>query len=456
MKKTNFIALFIAAVMALGICVVPAAAAGFSDVPSNAWYAEDVNDVQKYGILQGVGNNKFNPTGNMTLAEAITLACRTYAKIHNETIPNTNDDPWYWGYVQYADSKGICKNAEFGTSYNKYCSRLTMAILFSRVLPAETQKEINSIEKIPDVTNNANNQGIYLLYRNGVLAGSDEYGSFNPYNKISRAEAAAILNRVINPSKRKTFTMQPLPSFVGVFNRVSWVEDGLQYGPWGTRYFLYEDGTGKIYEGDDVYDIKYKTTGVKISITGMEIDDVSGSLKGDVLTLTENNGRYTAKFARAGSKEELTLSSQSYKEYKAWRPSDKYDQAIQQCIKYYDNQPGMYGVEYGYFTLDINGDGVEELFVGDMEYPGIILAAYTMKNGNAVCIAMADGISMIDDYTYEATLMFVAKGNYIVKIYFDYLGRETYTAYKLSGTNLVRVNVSRSIDDILPKTFFPY
>ena len=455
MKRTKFLALLLSAVMALSFSVVPAAAA-FSDVPSNAWYASDVNDIQQYGILQGVGNNKFNPDGNMTLAEAITLACRTYAKIHNETIPNTNDNPWYWGYVQYANVKGICANAEFGTGYDKFCNRLTMAILFSRVLPTNTQREINSVTAIPDVMDNAENQGVYLLYRNGVLTGADEYGSFNPYSKISRAEAAAILNRVINPAKRKTFTLKELPSFVGVFNLVSWKEDGLEWGPWGTRYFLYEDGTGKIYEGDEIYDITYKTNGLKISVTGPEIDDVSGSLNGDVLTLSENDGRYTAKFARAGSKEEITIADQTYKEYKAWRPSDKYDQAIQQCIDYYYDQPGMYDAEYEYFTLDINGDGVKELFVTESEYPGMVLAAYTMQNGNAVCIAMADSPKMINDYSYEATLMFVTSGNYITKAYIDYYGNIKYTSYRLSGAKLVKVNVSRTENNIIPVQHYPY
>ena len=152
----RYAAVILAILICLNVGVIPAQAAGFSDVPSNAWYAQDVNDVQEAGILKGVGDGKFNPTGNMTLAEAIVLASRTYAMLHQEEISNTNDNPWYWGYLQYADQKGICRNAEFGTSYNLYCNRLTMAYLFSRVIPEDTLEERNVIETIPSWLVNRN------------------------------------------------------------------------------------------------------------------------------------------------------------------------------------------------------------------------------------------------------------------------------------------------------------
>ena len=42
-----------------------------------------------------------------------------------------------------------------------------------------------------------------LLYRSGVLTGSDAFGTFYPNNNISRAEAAAILARIAIPAERK-------------------------------------------------------------------------------------------------------------------------------------------------------------------------------------------------------------------------------------------------------------
>ena len=35
----------------------------FDDVPEGAWYAEPVNVMAKLGIVKGVGDDKFEPTG---------------------------------------------------------------------------------------------------------------------------------------------------------------------------------------------------------------------------------------------------------------------------------------------------------------------------------------------------------------------------------------------------------
>lgn len=211
MKRNRPLAALLAALILCSVLTVPAFAA-FSDVPSDAWYAQDVEDVQDFGVLQGVGNGKFSPDGKLTLAQAITLAARTSAKLNNETIPNQNGNPWYQGYLEYADSKGICKTGEFGTSYDSNCDRLTMAKLFARVLPKATEKKLNTISAIPDLKRSQDTEEVYGLYEQGVLTGSDAAGTFKPYHGISRAEAAAILNRVIHPEKRKTIALKPAPA----------------------------------------------------------------------------------------------------------------------------------------------------------------------------------------------------------------------------------------------------
>ena len=56
---------------------------------------------------------------------------------------------------------------------------------------------------LPDVGAQTPYQGeIPMLYRTGVLAGNDAAGAFNPGDGITRAEAAAIISRVILPDTR--------------------------------------------------------------------------------------------------------------------------------------------------------------------------------------------------------------------------------------------------------------
>ena len=208
--KRILIIIFVAA-LSLGLVAIPASAA-FNDVPDGAWYASDVEDVQRYGIIKGTGNGRFEPHGTLTLAQAITMASRTYAKTHHSLIlPEAG--PWYECYVRFADQNGLCLTGEFGTNYDAPCSRWIMAQLFARVVPEDTNQAGILRVDIPDLSRTQENVPIYHLYELGILVGNDNMGTFTPSRTISRAEVAAILNRLLDPSMRKhTLITDPVPS----------------------------------------------------------------------------------------------------------------------------------------------------------------------------------------------------------------------------------------------------
>lgn len=216
MKAKRMAAVLLAAALTLP-CWNLAAKAAFSDVPSNAWYAQDVAAAEKYGILQGTGNRRFSPDGNLTLAQAITMAARTYAYERGETIPKTGGSTWYSDFLQYASDKGICAIGEFGAAYDNFCNRLTMAKLFARVVPESTATQRNDVTTLPDVQSASENQAVFTLYQLGILTGSDKYGTFHPYQYIKRSETAAILNRVLNPDMRKSFTLEKAPTLEQIY-----------------------------------------------------------------------------------------------------------------------------------------------------------------------------------------------------------------------------------------------
>lgn len=203
MKKT-LLCLCLACLLAASM-ILPASAA-FSDVPAGAWYAGDVSDVQKYDVIVGVGDNRFDPNGTLTLAQAVSMAVRVEAGGDRNIPRRGNASPWYQPYADYAANNGICRAGEFG-DYNAPCSRLTMATLFYRVFPKSTEKARNDVTLLPDVENNEKNAPVFYLYRQGVLTGNDRIGTFEPQRSITRAETAAILNRVLDASRRKTFRL---------------------------------------------------------------------------------------------------------------------------------------------------------------------------------------------------------------------------------------------------------
>ncbi len=51
----------------------------FTDVPETSWYAGNVKSAYELGLMTGNSATTFNPNGNVTVAEAITMAARVHA-----------------------------------------------------------------------------------------------------------------------------------------------------------------------------------------------------------------------------------------------------------------------------------------------------------------------------------------------------------------------------------------
>lgn len=207
--KKRITSMLLAAIIAISV-MVPFAGATFSDVRSNAWYAKDVEDVQQYGIITGVGGNYFDPETPLTVAQAIVMADRVHAKQNNistDEYQNFTGSNWINSSIRYAFDNGILTDAENSWMVDDICTRMMMAKLFYRVFPKDTEKTLNQVTALPDVDRNSNTEYVFYLYEQGVLTGNDSKGTFCPDAGITRAETAAIINRVLNPAKRKTVSL---------------------------------------------------------------------------------------------------------------------------------------------------------------------------------------------------------------------------------------------------------
>ena len=178
----------------------------FSDVDETAWYGADnqktIVTAFEYGLMVGGADMKFNPNGNVTVAEAITIAARVHSIYMTGRDEFQQGDPWYQVYVDYAIENGIINGDDF-KDYTHAATRAEMAYIFAAALPEKELTEQNVVESLPDVYEDTIYYDfIIMLYRAGVLTGGDELGTFKPYASITRAEAAAIISRVILPEMR--------------------------------------------------------------------------------------------------------------------------------------------------------------------------------------------------------------------------------------------------------------
>lgn len=182
-------------------------------VGKTAWYDENVRTVYRLGLMEG-NEGYFNPDGNITLAQAIAMACRMH-NIYNGGNGSFSEGPvWYSVYVNYAKKNGIISATDFNavtkgnSAYNRYATRGEMAYIFRNAMPSDALPKINKVNSIPDVyTSTKYRTAIYDLYKAGVLEGDAKH-RFYPNNNITRAEAAAIISRMAVKSLRSTFTLR--------------------------------------------------------------------------------------------------------------------------------------------------------------------------------------------------------------------------------------------------------
>lgn len=180
----------------------------FEDIPSDSWYSDNVASAYELGLVKGTSEVSFSPNGNISIAETIALACRLHNIYYANGIDFQQGSPWYRVYVDYAAEHSIISEVQF-SNYTKTATRLEFATILANALPEEALSPINTVKTLPDVfVGSESTEDVFLLYRAGVLTGSDSYGTFSPNSAITRCEVATIITRMADVSSRKSFTLQ--------------------------------------------------------------------------------------------------------------------------------------------------------------------------------------------------------------------------------------------------------
>lgn len=87
----------------------------FRDVPENAWYAAYVDTACAYGLVNGLGNGRFNPEGTMTRQEAATLLARA-AKLCGMDTERSQEESAA-SLARFTDSSGVADWAEASLAF---------------------------------------------------------------------------------------------------------------------------------------------------------------------------------------------------------------------------------------------------------------------------------------------------------------------------------------------------
>jgi len=194
----RILCLFLSAVF-LSVLCIPCAAAdtgraypGFSDVAEDSAAYEAVKLCYERGLMNGKTEDSFDPQGKLTIAQLVVLAARLYHLQNggDSTIPELPDlsQP----YLRIYDKQDTLLFSWSPTENPPECNAFGG-------LPV-----INETVDVPDVSlgGTRDAEAILRLYQAGVLTGVDKAGNFNGGGELTRAQAAMMLSRVLEPSLR--------------------------------------------------------------------------------------------------------------------------------------------------------------------------------------------------------------------------------------------------------------
>lgn len=142
-------------VLTLILGTVPAAAAGYADLPESHWAYEDMDKTAKLHLLLGMGDGRMDPDGALTWAQALTLVTRTFAPEAYNDPANAGED---WKLQAYQASHAarimLPPGEEFIYMTPEYLdlpiARQDMVVLLDRAIPAAIKD--TRWEYVPDET----------------------------------------------------------------------------------------------------------------------------------------------------------------------------------------------------------------------------------------------------------------------------------------------------------------
>lgn len=179
----------------------------FTDVELTMWAASYITKAVDAGILVGMGDGTFNPSGNLTRAQAAVIMSKLSSiepKNEDFGFNDVSKNDWYYEYVGAVCSAGIfngLSNNIFGP--DETLNREQAAVIFWRYLENKgfeyTESEL-TFDDAKDISPWAKN-AVSALVQHKIITGKTDK-LFAPDRPLLRAEAAVIVSKIIDITNR--------------------------------------------------------------------------------------------------------------------------------------------------------------------------------------------------------------------------------------------------------------
>ena len=177
----------------------------FSDIGSVEWAKTAILALYEQGIINGVGNGKFEPNTYVTREQFTTMIVKAFdlSKNSDETnsFSDVNAQEWYSLYIDIAYSNGIIHGKDDGScGIGETITRQDVAALIYRALLQQNRKKEMthdiSFADESEISDYAKEAVMYLADA-GLISGVGD-NRFEPKSLCTRAQAARIIYAVLN------------------------------------------------------------------------------------------------------------------------------------------------------------------------------------------------------------------------------------------------------------------
>ena len=176
--------------------VEPVTPTGFTDIPSDAFYANAVKWAVENEITTGVGNNRFDPNGQCTRGQVVTFLWRAAGKptvSANVSFSDVQPGAFYYEAVKWAVANGITTGVG-GNRFapNDSCTRGQVVTVLHRAENSPAASTISSFTDVPATAFYYN--AVNWAVANGITNGTGN-GRFSPNDSCTRGQVVTFLYR---------------------------------------------------------------------------------------------------------------------------------------------------------------------------------------------------------------------------------------------------------------------
>jgi len=184
----------------------------FADVTDH-WAKDAINDMGSRMVINGVGDNKYEPDRDITRAEFAAIVVRALGLepgTQKSSFGDVAASDWYCGYIETASSYGIV-NGYNATTFgpNDKITREQAMTMIARAMKITgldaTLTDSEMVTLLASYTDSANasdyaKTSIAACLKTGVVTGRSN-STVAPKENITRAEVAVIVQRLLKDSK---------------------------------------------------------------------------------------------------------------------------------------------------------------------------------------------------------------------------------------------------------------